>query len=320
MAFFSTGITAATFHTSLSALALSVAAPRNAVAAAAVMVTMSPGVRTLTAEAMAAARWSRSAPRDSAASTHWAATSVAADATAMSVRAARSSLPPPEAAVAAATAATAAATAATDTAAWTCALCARASSFFFSFLSFSHRPTVFPPPPTTPRYGCGFGVLTALQNLLSSTSGETGGLSESEPPPLRGPLLCERRPEVSGDTSCDCDMILSMMSCEVAADAKEKELPEAEPSTSSSPETSSAMTAADAAAAGKAAAASARRETSAAPDALHDRDRNSSAGSRGSSGGRSSPLPPPAVTLPDSLIGAVALVVGGERWRRAWAR
>uniref|UniRef100_A0A0E0FDX7 Uncharacterized protein n=1 Tax=Oryza meridionalis TaxID=40149 RepID=A0A0E0FDX7_9ORYZ len=67
------------------------------------------------------------------------------------------------------------------------------------------------------------------------------------------------------------------------------------------------MTAADAAAAGTAAAASARRETSAAPDALHDRDRNSSAGSRGGSGGRSSPLPPPAVTLPDSLIGAVAL-------------
>lgn len=69
MAFFSTGITAATFHTSLNALALTVAAPRNAamqcrdgvishggspetmrmgvehepVAAAAVMVTMSPG-------------------------------------------------------------------------------------------------------------------------------------------------------------------------------------------------------------------------------------------------------------------------------------
>jgi hypothetical protein len=37
--------------------------------------------------------------------------------------------------------------------------------------------------------------------LVSSMSGEMGGLSESEPPPLRGPLLWEMRPEVSGDTS-----------------------------------------------------------------------------------------------------------------------
>jgi len=37
--------------------------------------------------------------------------------------------------------------------------------------------------------------------LVSSISGETGGLSESDPPPLRGPLLWESRPEVSGDTS-----------------------------------------------------------------------------------------------------------------------
>lgn len=39
------------------------------------------------------------------------------------------------------------------------------------------------------------------------SEGETGGLSESELPlwpPLRGPLLWERRPEVRGDTSC-CD-------------------------------------------------------------------------------------------------------------------
>ena len=38
--------------------------------------------------------------------------------------------------------------------------------------------------------------------FTSSISGETGGLSEREPPPLRGPLLCESRPEVSGATSC----------------------------------------------------------------------------------------------------------------------
>jgi len=38
--------------------------------------------------------------------------------------------------------------------------------------------------------------------FASSISGETGGLSEREPPPLRGPLLCESRPEVSGATSC----------------------------------------------------------------------------------------------------------------------
>ena len=36
---------------------------------------------------------------------------------------------------------------------------------------------------------------------MSSISGDTGGLSESDPPPLRGPLLWESRPEVSGDTS-----------------------------------------------------------------------------------------------------------------------
>jgi hypothetical protein len=40
------------------------------------------------------------------------------------------------------------------------------------------------------------------ETLVSSISGETGGLSESEPPPLRGPLLWESRPEVSGDNSC----------------------------------------------------------------------------------------------------------------------
>ena len=36
-----------------------------------------------------------------------------------------------------------AATAETETAAWSCALCTRNSSFFFSRLSFSHLPTVF---------------------------------------------------------------------------------------------------------------------------------------------------------------------------------
>lgn len=88
------------------------------VAAAAVRVTMSPGVLTLTAEPTTEARCSRSAPINSAASTHWAATRVAADATAISILAARSSFPEPEAAaVAAATAATAAATPATETAA-----------------------------------------------------------------------------------------------------------------------------------------------------------------------------------------------------------
>ena len=40
------------------------------------------------------------------------------------------------------------------------------------------------------------------RTFASSISGETGGLSEREPPPLRGPLLCESRPEVSGATSC----------------------------------------------------------------------------------------------------------------------
>lgn len=40
-----------------------------------------------------------------------------------------------------------------------------------------------------------------LKTLMSSDSGgETGGLSVKEP--LRGPLLCESRPDVLGDTSC----------------------------------------------------------------------------------------------------------------------
>ncbi|KAK3001615.1 hypothetical protein RJ639_020654 [Escallonia herrerae] len=84
----STGITAAMFHTSFSALAFSVAAPRraayrknifpqtstklqlNVITAAAFRVSMSPWERTLTAELTAAIRWSRSAPMASAASTH----------------------------------------------------------------------------------------------------------------------------------------------------------------------------------------------------------------------------------------------------------
>jgi hypothetical protein len=40
------------------------------------------------------------------------------------------------------------------------------------------------------------------RTFASSISGETGGLSEREPPPLRGPLLWESRPEVRGATSC----------------------------------------------------------------------------------------------------------------------
>lgn len=107
---------------------------------------MSPCDRTLTAELMADMRWSRSAPLISAASTHCAATSVAAEATAMSVFAICSSLPlEEEAAVAAAMAAMAAATPATETAAWSCAFWVLVSSFFFSLRSFSHLPTVFPP-------------------------------------------------------------------------------------------------------------------------------------------------------------------------------
>ena len=115
------------------------------VAAPAVRVVISPADLTFTAELITDARCSRSAPKASATSTHCAATSVAADATAMSVFAICSSFPAPdEAAVAAAIAATAAATPATDTAAWSWALCALVSSFFFSFLSLSHLPTVLP--------------------------------------------------------------------------------------------------------------------------------------------------------------------------------
>lgn len=92
-------------------------------AAAAVRVNISPCERTLTAELTADIRWSRSAPMDSAASTHCAATNVAAEATAISVFAICSSfLDADVAAVAAAMAATAAATPATDTAAWIWAL------------------------------------------------------------------------------------------------------------------------------------------------------------------------------------------------------
>lgn len=117
------------------------------VAAAAVRVMISPADRTLTAELTTEARCSRSAPMASAASTHCAATSVAAEATAMSVFAICSSFPAPEeAAVAAAMAAIAEATPATEMAAWSWAFCVRASSFFFSLLSFNHLPTVLPPP------------------------------------------------------------------------------------------------------------------------------------------------------------------------------
>jgi hypothetical protein len=84
----------------------------------------------------------------------------------------------------------------------------------------------------------------------------------------------------------DGAMIRSKMSCEVAADAKQKELPEAgaPPSPSSSAETSSAM-----APAPRCGLAASARETSAA-DALQDLDRNSS-GSRAGRSERSVPGP-----------------------------
>jgi len=77
-----------------------------------------------------------------------------------------------------------------------------------------------------------------------------------------------------------------MMSCDVAADAKEKELPvaaAATPQSSSSHAASSAMGLTSAAGGGVGGGGANAR-----PDALQDRDRNSS-GSSGGSGGRSSP-------------------------------
>ena len=112
-------------------------------------------------------------------------------------------------------------------------------------------------------------------------------------------------------------MIRSKTSCEVAADAKEKEVPEAGPaaeSASSSAATSSEMAAATATAG--AGAPPSARETSAA-DALQERDRNSS-GSRGGSGGRSgrSPPPPPPPPLPAlRVLAAPASVMGAWRER-----
>ena len=135
-------------------------------AAAAVKVMISPADRTLTADPTTEARCSRSAPIASAASTHWAATRVAAEATAMSVFAMFSSLPAPEeAAVAAAIAAMAAATPATDTAAWSWAFWALVSSFFFSFRSLSHRPTVLPVAGAAGLYWVLTGLL-ARQNCI----------------------------------------------------------------------------------------------------------------------------------------------------------
>jgi hypothetical protein len=89
-----------------------------------------------------------------------------------------------------------------------------------------------------------------------------------------------------GRALTDCARIRSMMSCDVAADAKEKELPDAAattPPSSSSHAASSAMgLAANAAGGGGGVGASAR------PEALQERERNSSGSSAGS-GGRSSP-------------------------------
>ena len=42
--------------------------------------------------------------------------------------------------------------------------------------------------------------------MSSDSGGETGGLSVKEP--LRGPLLCESRPDVLGDTSCCTNVII----------------------------------------------------------------------------------------------------------------
>ena len=41
--------------------------------------------------------------------------------------------------------------------------------------------------------------------MSSMSEGETGGLSDRDPPlwpPFKGPLLWDKRPDVSGDTSC----------------------------------------------------------------------------------------------------------------------
>lgn len=96
-----------------------------------------------------------------------------------------------------------------------------------------------------------------------------------------------RKDEVRGQGRAltDCARIRSMMSCDVAADAKEKELPDAAattPPSSSSHAASSAMGLAASAAGGGGVGVGAR------PEALQERERNSS-GSSGGSGGRSSP-------------------------------
>ncbi|CBI28684.3 unnamed protein product, partial [Vitis vinifera] len=104
-----------------------------------------PADRTLAADPTTEARCSQSAPIASAISTHWAATRVAAEMTAMSVFAICSSTPAPEeAAVVAAIAAMAVTTPATETAAGNWAFWALVSSFFFSLRSLSHLPTRLP--------------------------------------------------------------------------------------------------------------------------------------------------------------------------------
>lgn len=123
------------------------------------------------------------------------------------------------------------------------------------------------------------------------------------------------RKKVAEKARTDGVMIRSKTSCEVAADAKEKEVPEAGPaaeSASSSAATSSEMAAATATAG--AGAPPSARETSAA-DALQERDRNSS-GSRGGSGGRSGRSPPPPPPLPAlRVLAAPASVMGAWRER-----
>lgn len=95
----------------------------------------------------------------------------------------------------------------------------------------------------------------------------------------------------------DCARIRSMMSCEVAAEAKEKELPaaaKADPSSTTShaavaaEEASSAMGPIPSTAEGEGAGGGGRGASRAEAEALQERERNSS-GSSGGSGGRRSP-------------------------------
>lgn len=123
-------------------------------------------------------------------------------------------------------------------------------------------------------------------------------------------IIEKNEEKVAEKARTDGAMIRSKTSCEVAADAKEKEVPEAGPaeSASSSAATSSEMAATAGAGAG---APPSARETSAA-DALQERDRNSS-GSRGGSGGRSGRSPPPPLPILLVLAAPVSVMEGAGR-------